>query len=46
MEPANGRTTLRPEYDYLHHDGKMTSERNAERVARGRAQVEKAHNNG
>ena len=33
-EPAAGRTTLRPKYDYMHHDGKMTSERNAERAAR------------
>ena len=31
-EPANGRTTLRPKYDYHYHDGKMTSERNAERA--------------
>ena len=36
MEPANGRTTLRPVYDYMHHDGKMTSERNNERAARRR----------
>ena len=33
-EPANGRTTLRPAYDYMHHDGKMTSERNRERMER------------
>ena len=34
MEPANGRTTIRPHYDYMHHDGMMTSERNSERQAR------------
>ena len=33
-EPAAGRTTIRPTYDYMHHDGKMTSERNAERAER------------
>ncbi len=32
MEPANGRTTIRPRYDYMHHDGKMTSQRNIERA--------------
>lgn len=36
-EPANGRTTLRPKYDYMRHDGKMTSERNAERAERMKA---------
>ena len=36
--PANGRTTLRPRYDYLHHDGKMTSERNRERDERRAAE--------
>ncbi len=41
VEPANGRTTLRPDYDYLHHDGKMTSERNAERAVRAQARREK-----
>lgn len=25
MEPAAGKTTLRPAYDYMHFDGKMTS---------------------
>ena len=42
MEPANGRTTLRPSYDYMHHDGKMTSERNAERAERMKAAQERA----
>jgi hypothetical protein len=37
LEPANGRTTLRPTYDYMHHDGKMTSEQNAERARRMKA---------
>ena len=41
MEPANGRTTLRPRYDYMHHDGKMTSERNAERTRRMKATQER-----
>ena len=42
MEPANGRTTLRPRYDYMHHDGRMTSERNAERARRMKAAQERA----
>ncbi|MEE9253672.1 MAG: hypothetical protein V3U43_01940, partial [Pseudomonadales bacterium] len=42
MEPANGRTTLRPTYDYQHHDGKMTSERNVQRAARAKARREVA----
>ncbi len=42
MEPANGRTTLRPKYDYHYHDGKMTSERNVERAARLKAEREAA----
>ena len=33
-EPAAGRTTPRPTYDYMHHDGKMTSERNRARTER------------
>ncbi len=37
-EPANGRTTLRPKYDYMNHDGKMTSERNRERFEKRRAE--------
>ena len=41
-EPANGRTKLRPKYDYMDHDGKMTSERNAERARR--AQERKSAN--
>lgn len=42
MEPAKGRTTLRPEYEYSHHDGKMTSERNVERTERRKRQREEA----
>ena len=38
--PAAGRTTIRPKYDYMHHDGKMTSERNVERAARMKAAQE------
>ena len=34
LEPAKGRTTIRPYYNYMQHDGKMTSERNRERAAR------------
>ena len=34
LEPAKGRTTIRPQYNYMQHDGKMTSERNRERAAR------------
>jgi ectoine hydroxylase-related dioxygenase (phytanoyl-CoA dioxygenase family) len=41
-EPANGRTTLRPRYDYHAYDGKMTSARTAERGARIRAHREAA----
>lgn len=41
-EPANGRTTIRPAYEYLEHDGKMTSQRNAERAARAQAEREAA----
>ncbi|MCY3857836.1 MAG: phytanoyl-CoA dioxygenase family protein [Gammaproteobacteria bacterium] len=33
-EPANGKTTLRPKYDYMRHDGVMTSQRNASRIRR------------
>ena len=29
-EPAKGRVTLRPRYDYFHHDGRMAWERYAE----------------
>lgn len=36
-EPANGRTTLRPRYDYHYHDGAMTSARNAQRAAKMQA---------
>ena len=39
-EPANGRTTFRPKYDYRRHDGKMTSQRNVERAERRRNQRE------
>lgn len=39
-EPANGKTTLRPRYDYQHHDGEMTSGRNAKRAARMKAERE------
>ena len=28
MEPAKGKTTVRPRYEYMDHDGLMTSERN------------------
>lgn len=42
MEPAKGRTTLRPEYEYSHHDGKMTSQRNVERTERRKRQREEA----
>ena len=28
MEPAGGKTSPRPTYDYMAHDGRMTSERN------------------
>ena len=38
-EPANGRTTLRPKYDYMHHDGKMTSQRNVELASERQARV-------
>ena len=41
-EPANGRTTLRPKYDYHYHDGKMTSERNVERAERMKAERERS----
>ena len=37
-EPAAGRTTLRPRYDYLHHDGRMTSERNGRRAEQAKKQ--------
>lgn len=40
-EPANGRTTLRPKYDYMHHDGKMTSERNKERMEKRTAETKR-----
>ncbi|MEM7364068.1 MAG: hypothetical protein AAF525_08580, partial [Pseudomonadota bacterium] len=33
-EPAAGKTTLRPAYDYMQFDGKMTSHRNEERGRR------------
>ena len=39
-EPASGRTTLRPTYDYMRHDGKMTSERNQQRMERMRREAE------
>ena len=42
MEPARGKTTLRPRYDYFFHDGKMTSQRNVERAQRRKAEEEKA----
>ncbi|MDA1300893.1 MAG: phytanoyl-CoA dioxygenase family protein [Proteobacteria bacterium] len=37
MEPANGRTTVRPQYDYMHHDGRMASARRAEQFEQARA---------
>jgi ectoine hydroxylase-related dioxygenase (phytanoyl-CoA dioxygenase family) len=36
-EPANGRTTLRPRYEYGQQDGRMTHTRNAGRIARAQA---------
>ena len=46
MEPAAGKTTLRPAYDYMHFDGKMTSQRNVERGRRSVAmQKESAKEN-
>jgi ectoine hydroxylase-related dioxygenase (phytanoyl-CoA dioxygenase family) len=39
-EPAAGRTTLRPRYPYGAEDGRMTSARNAERMARAKAERE------
>ena len=39
-EPANGRTTLRPQYDYMRHDGQMTSERNRNRMQSGKRQTQ------
>ena len=33
-EPANGKTKLRPKYDYMVHDGEMTSGRMANRMKR------------
>lgn len=40
MEPANGKTTLRPKYDYLTHDGVMTSERAASRIRKQQREEE------
>ncbi len=39
-EPANGRTTLRPQYDYMRHDGQMTSERNRNRMQSEKRQTQ------
>ena len=39
-EPANGKTTLRPQYDYMRHDGVMTSQRHASRIRRAQKDAE------
>lgn len=41
-EPAAGRTTLRPEYDYMNHDGLMRKDRNKRFEE---AKEKRAHNN-
>ena len=37
-EPAAGRTTLRPEYDYFKHDGRMATARRVELMEAAKAQ--------
>ena len=41
-EPANGKTTLRPKYDYMNHDGFMTSQRASARIRREQREAENA----
>ena len=44
-EPAAGRTTLRPQYDYMRHDGQMTAERQRRRREQAGRDAAKAGSN-